>query len=69
MTPNDVPPPREYSPEEMRKICDHFRKQITPEDLIEYIEDDAPTVPAEVVMAEFEAMIEEFNRQDRGEAA
>ena len=65
MTPNDVPPPREYSPEEMRKICDHFRKQITPEDLIEYIEDDAPTVPAEVILADIDAFLADGDRSEK----
>ena len=56
MTPNDVPP-RELSPQELRKVYDRIRREFTAEKLMEYIEDDAPKVPADVVMAGFEAIL------------
>ena len=57
MTPNDVPPLREYTPEEMRTIFDRYRRQLTAEELMEYIEDDDEKYPIEQVLAEAEAMI------------
>jgi hypothetical protein len=44
MTPNDEP--REYTPDELRKIYAEFKKEFTVEKLIEYVRDDIPRYPA-----------------------
>lgn len=49
--------PREYTPEEIRKIYAKFEKEFTCEKLIEYIEDSDPKVPFRQVIDEIEAMV------------
>jgi hypothetical protein len=55
MSQND--PLREFTPEELRAIYARHKKQFTVERLIEYIEDDQPKVPADVVLAEIEELV------------
>ena len=56
--------PREYTPEELRKIYAKFEKEFTCEKLIEYIEDTDEKIPAEVVLAEIERMVTEAEGPD-----
>ena len=39
--------PRDYTPEELAAIYTHFKKKFTVEDLLGYIEDTDPIIPAE----------------------
>jgi hypothetical protein len=54
--------PREYSPEELRKIYAKFEKEFTCEKLIEYIEDDDVKFPIEDVLAKAEEIVRKWNR-------
>jgi hypothetical protein len=47
----------DYTPEEMATILAKHKKNFTCEKLIEYMEDDIETFPAEDVIAEMEEMI------------
>jgi hypothetical protein len=60
MTPNDRSP-RELTADELRAVCDRHRRAITAEDLIEYVEDDAPKVPASVILADIDAFLAGLN--------
>lgn len=39
--------PRDYTPEEIATIYAHFKKKFSVEDLLGYIEDSDPVIPAE----------------------
>ena len=50
-------PQPDYTPEQKAAICAERKKLFTVEDLIGYIENDEPTIPAEQVMAEVDAIV------------
>ncbi len=52
--------PRQYTPEELRKIYAKFEKEFTCEKLIEYIEDDDEKFPIEDVLAEAEEIVRTY---------
>ena len=54
--------PREYTPEELRKIYAKFEKEFTCEKLIEYIEDSDEKFPIGDVLAEADEIVREYNR-------
>ena len=56
--------PREYTPEELRKIYAKFEKEFTCEKLIEYIEDSDEKFPIEQVLAEAEEIVREYDRSN-----
>jgi len=47
----------DYTPEQKTAIYAKYKKLFTVEDLIGYIENDEPTIPAEQVMAEVDAIV------------
>jgi hypothetical protein len=59
----------EYTPEEMAAILAKHKKNFTCEKLIEYIEDDVETFPAEEVIAELEEIVHRSKRPSETEGA
>lgn len=53
---NDQPLP-DYTPEQKAEILAEMKKKFTVEDLIGYIENDEPVVPADEVMAKADEII------------
>ena len=66
--PHDYEPIREYTPEEMKRICDEQKKFFTADDLYGYIEDTDEKFPMEQVLAEAEEMIREARARREGKA-
>ena len=57
MTPASPTLCPDYTPEQKAAIYAKYKKLFTVEDLIGYIENDEPTIPAEQVMAEVDAIV------------
>jgi hypothetical protein len=60
-------PLHDYTPEEMAAIMAKHKKNFTCEKLIEYIEDDVETFPAEDVIAELDEMARRARESIPGE--
>ena len=55
--------PRDYTPEELAAIYAHFKKKFSVEDLLGYIEDTDPVIPAEESLKRLEeAILKATNR-------
>lgn len=54
----EIAEPREYTKEELSAIYAHFKSKFTVEDLLGYIEDNEPVIPAEHVQRELRAILE-----------
>ncbi len=57
MNTSSPTPYPDYTPEQKAAIYAKYKKLFTVEDLIGYIENDEPTIPAEQVMAEVDAIV------------
>ena len=60
MTPDDVTPIPELTPEQKAKVYAHFDRQFTPERLIEYIDNQDPGRPADEVLAEADEWLRRY---------
>ena len=49
--------PRDYTPEEITAIYAHFKKKFSVEDLLGYIEDSDPVIPAEESLRQLEEVL------------
>lgn len=54
----EVAEPREYTKEELAAIYAHFKSKFSVEDLLGYIEDNEPVIPAERVQRELRAILD-----------
>ncbi len=60
MNTSSPAPYPDYTPEQKAAIYAKYKKLFTVEDLIGYIENDEPTIPAEQVMAAGDAIVREY---------